>query len=86
MRTLQNRALNGIHTAGVASSKLALPTKNSFDIKGLHLSSVGLFCLVREKYGKQSRTYADDAGQREDRCAGVAILAAACSGAVRRAR
>ena len=36
MRALQKRAANGIHTAGVASSKLALPTKNSFDIKGLH--------------------------------------------------
>ncbi len=42
--------------------------------------------MVREKYGKQSRTYADDAGQREDRCAGVAILTAACSGEFRRAR
>jgi len=27
MRTLQYRAVTGIHTAGVASSKLALPTK-----------------------------------------------------------
>ena len=29
MRTLQSGASTGIHTAGVASSKLALPTKNS---------------------------------------------------------
>ena len=27
MRTLRSRAFTGIHTAGVASSKLALPTK-----------------------------------------------------------
>ena len=35
MRALHFCGGNGIHTAGVASSKLALPTKNSFYIKGL---------------------------------------------------